>query len=1047
MKRILLDLSHILKTTLFAAVKGERAFAVDGERFGHHLDAMEYFAVATRACLRNLSCRPEQIVVVKDGENCKAFRRQFLPDYCKRDPRPKEFYEQYKLLEEKACDFLMSHGAICCSKPGVEADDLIAFLAQKVDCFLWSGDWDLAAIPGVEIYFNGELKKEKFPGVSGVAVTIYKTLVGDSSDKIKGIPGVGEQAFLSMIEKFGIDSCQDLADMFESGDLGTLEQYAAEFKPFQKILDNKELAINTWQCTKHHFPGYDIKWEMRYPTGSEYLPEYNHTQELVTADNFEKAKAELAKDIKEAVVVSLDCETDNPLESKAWCEAARSDSDKEPPVDTIGSYLCGFSLTAGNRTKYFSVKHAETNNISMAQAEQILNMLPTDKPIPIHNTIFELPVFRNHFELKFDRGWLPQNIVDTRILAGMVDENDKVNLKHLTKKWMDYKQTSYSEVLGGKSGMSELTGEEVLLYGCDDTITTAQLFSLFHLICCYEDSYSAYEKVEAGASFLYAESFLNGVKFDMDKLALLHKESQEKYAAIRAKIDEFLINLTWEETEAQPITIEMMRAMREGAEPPPMVVHTKRWPGCEFVPPEKESVAEVKRLYKIWKGSDLQTNSRSVGKVLAEIGMAFHGLVDKARSNFEPEPVFNLRSPKQMGELLYEVLKYPVRLRNKVTDIQRAKGQKQGNPSTNEDALVHGQIHDATPEEKEFLQNIIDAKSCLTEESLFFTNYYKLPHWKDGDVHPSPGQSMTTTGRSAPSRPNLAQMPRGGRIREVIVGGKDYVILSFDLASQELCHAAWHSQDKAMLACYRGSERKDLHSMTGVAIYNLSNDPIDYDEFRRILKDETHPKHSVVKSIRKGPAKVSQFLSLYGGTSDTLALQLRIKPEDAKAIMDAKNAAFPETLAWQERMAEEVVKLGYATEPMGRRRHGNFDGSWKDKHEARSLVNFIIQGGSASQIKLVLSKLWRDKTLDSFKHPCYFYFSVHDSVVFAVHKDDVLDAVKAIHPVMCQRYADFDLDFKSTIDIGPSFGETVEIGEEIEEEKILEVLSAYSRKS
>jgi DNA polymerase I-like protein with 3'-5' exonuclease and polymerase domains len=229
--------------------------------------------------------------------------------------------------------------------------------------------------------------------------------------------------------------------------------------------------------------------------------------------------------------------------------------------------------------------------------------------------------------------------------------------------------------------------------------------------------------------------------------------------------------------------------------------------------------------------------------------------------------------------------------------------------------------------------------------------------------------------------------------------------------------------------------------MTGVEIFNINNEPIDYDEFRRILKDKTHPKHNEVKGIRKGPAKVAQFLSLYGGTAAALALQLRIKPEEAQAIMDAKNAAFPEALQWQERMAEEVVKIGYSIEPCGRRRHGQFDGTWKDSHEARSLVNFVIQSGSSSQIKLILKKLWQENILDRYR--IFMYFTVHDSLVFSVHKDDMLNAIKEIHPIMCQRYCDFDLDFKSTIDIGPSFGETVEVGEEIEEEKILELINKY----
>jgi DNA polymerase I-like protein with 3'-5' exonuclease and polymerase domains len=199
-----------------------------------------------------------------------------------------------------------------------------------------------------------------------------------------------------------------------------------------------------------------------------------------------------------------------------------------------------------------------------------------------------------------------------------------------------------------------------------------------------------------------------------------------------------------------------------------------------------------------------------------------------------------------------------------------------------------------------------------------------------------------------------------------------------------------------------------------------------------------------VKSIRKGPAKVAQFLGLYGGSAEALAMQLRIALEEAEAIMRAKNEAFPQAYEWQQRMLAEVVTAGRVREPMGRLRHGQFTNTWKDRHEARGLVNFIIQGGSASQIKTVLNRIWLEKLLDSTLHPCYFYFSVHDSVVFAVHKDDLLEFAKKVHPIMCQRYADFDVDFKSTIDVGPSFGETVEIGEEIDEEAINNLIQKFT---
>jgi len=133
-------------------------------------------------------------------------------------------------------------------------------------------------------------------------------------------------------------------------------------------------------------------------------------------------------------------------------------------------------------------------------------------------------------------------------------------------------------------------------------------------------------------------------------------------------------------------------------------------------------------------------------------------------------------------------------------------------------------------------------------------------------------------------------------------------------------------------------------------------------------------------------------------------------------------------------------ELGYAVEPTGRRRHLRLDGSWKDKHELRGALNHKIQGGAGTQVKLVLSKMWKRRILE--KYEAYFLFSVHDELGFSVKKSVAVEFIREFHPLMTENYCNFPIDFESSIEIGPNFSELTSIGTKFDEEKLKELLEA-----
>jgi len=1071
MKRLLIDSSSILKACLYAAINTDSVKLVLFEekqvKVGDSREAYFIFLSSFEKTLATLGLTPSQAILIKDGKNAKAFRRQFIPEYSVRKPGPPEFMTEFVKLQDTVEETLLKYGAISTSKEGVEADDIINALSSCIDSVIWSTDKDLLACPA-NFFHNDELNPDKFFGIKKEHIVVYKSLVGDPSDSVKAAKGYGNQAFIDMIAKYG-DSClDDILEMTKEECLEELEPHVKDFKPFQKIIDSKDLIYASYKAVKFYHPGYTgLQYKMLYPEGNGDLPQWEPKQELVT-----KAKltpefiAQLRRENAAATCTSLDIETSMTPEGLAWSLANKSKNKKTGPLDVFGAELAGFSINTGSnnhKTYYFPVDHKDTDNISLDQAREILNMLPNDKPCLVHNAIYELPVLRNHFELKFDRGYLPESTYDTRIMAGYVDENSPYGLKDRSKSLMDYDQVRFDDLMADdevpNKQMREMTGEEVLSYGCDDSVVTSALYRHAELVMKYEGTWDSYINVDQPVQFLHAESFLTGVKFDLEMIKDLQAKNSVVYEETLCNIEDFLQDMEWETSEEivreqVKITVENLAAMKELAKQGPEYTTTKhRWPGCVFEPATELTPAEIKRLFQIYCGRELKTSVRKIEKIVDKVReegevefadaleLGLDSLNTLTQYSFSPKPELNLRSPKQLTYLLYEALGYPIRIRNKLTDKQKEAGQTQGNPASDDTALKHAIMYDArSEEEKLLLHNILGAKSCLTEDSLFFTPYQNMPHWNDGFVHPQPGQAMATSGRATPSGPNVSQVSKISLIRRAYVPLEDdHVWVSFDCSSQELAHAAWHSQDENMLSCFVG-ERRDIHSITGVGIWAIDHDPLDYEAFMRIRKDDSHPLHKDVVKVRNKKAKPTNFLSQYGGTAATLAEDLLITESEAQSMLDAKERMFPGVPIWQGKMNDQHRELGYAVEPMGRRKHLVLDGSWKDNHELRSALNFAIQGGAASQIKLILARIWKEKILEKFE--AYFLFPVHDEINFSVKRSQVLDFIKAVHPIMTMKYADFGIEIESSIEIGPNFGELKEIGNQVDEGKINEVLEA-----
>ena len=243
-KRLLIDSNSVIIACLHACTKdGSNTYEAEFEgktiQMPSHLDGYESFLMALKATLRDLNMVPSQVVLVKDGKDNKNIRRKYLTTYKDRPEKPKEFLEAIVKTTEMAEETILSYGGISVVKDGYEADDMIAALAAVTDHIIWSKDKDLLAAGNW--WWSGELNPtDKFLGIDRKHIVVYKSLVGDTSDKIPGANGFGEVALTNLIAKFGDDTLDEILDMIKNKELHKLSDYVEDFKPFQKIIDNAD---------------------------------------------------------------------------------------------------------------------------------------------------------------------------------------------------------------------------------------------------------------------------------------------------------------------------------------------------------------------------------------------------------------------------------------------------------------------------------------------------------------------------------------------------------------------------------------------------------------------------------------------------------------------------------------------------------------------------------------------------------------------------------------------------------------------------------------
>ncbi len=449
---------------------------------------------------------------------------------------------------------------------------------------------------------------------------------------------------------------------------------------------------------------------------------------------------------------------------------------------------------------------------------------------------------------------------------------------------------------------------------------------------------------------------------DMDNLALRHLEVKTiSYAEVVGKgskqicFDQVDIGIaTRYAAEDADITLQLHQYLYPQIAAQQGLQHVYR----DIEMPSMHVLYTMERNGVLLDSALLQIQSRELGEKLIAL---------EARAHEAAGQPFNLNSPKQIQEILFDKLGLPV-----------VKKTPSGTPSTDEEVLQELALDYPLP------KILLDYRGMAKLKSTYTDKLPQVVDRKTGRVHTSYSQAVAITGRLASSDPNLQNIPvrtaEGRRIREAFIAPSGSRIVSADYSQIELRIMAHLSGDAGLLAAF--ASNLDIHRATAAEIFMVA--PADVDSEQRRY------------------AKVINFGLIYGMSSFGLAKQLGIERSAAQAYIERYFARYPGVADYMQRTREQARQQGYVETVFGRRLwlpEINSSNGMRRQGAERAAINAPMQGTAADLIKLAMIAVQR--WLESEKLNSRLIMQVHDELVLEVPEAELHQVKEMLPRLMC----------------------------------------------
>ena len=851
---------------------------------GRPTGAIRVMTNMLKSLKRQYSSSP--IVVIFDAKG-KTFRHEMYSEYkATRKPMPDDLRSQVAPIH----DIVRAMGFPLLMIEGVEADDVIGTLAReatekKVETIISTGDKDIAQLVSAhvslidtmnDVFTNQQGVVDKF-GIPAELIIDYLALMGDSSDNIPGMPGVGQKTALALLQGIGsIDEVAERLDEVAALGFRGSKNFAKKFEEHKEVVYlSRDLAtIKT-----------DVELEVKV---DEFKPEPADKDKLITLfkeyefrsmiTDLEKGETEGSASSEEVaeesepapkgeyVTVTEEKEFLEWLEVLKNAELFAFDTETTS-LDYMVAELVGVSFAVETgKAAYVPVAHDYLGAPDQLDRKWVLEQLK-----PLLEDEAKPKVGQN---LKYDQSVLARYDIslkgiafDTMLESYVLNSvGSRHNMDALADKYLDYKTISYEEIAG--KGVKQLTFNQI----------------------------------------------------DLEKAG--------PYAAEDADITLRLHQAIWPQLEKQ----ESLKTVFD-----------------EIELPLVDILSRMERNGALIDANLLGKQSYEIGLRLAELEKQAHEMAGKE---------FNLSSPKQLQEILFENLELPV-----------IKKTPKGQPSTAEEVLQELALDYPLP------KLILEHRSLSKLKSTYTDKLPQLINGSTGRVHTSYHQAVTATGRLSSSDPNLQNIPirtpEGRKVRQAFIAPKGYTLVAADYSQIELRIMAHLSEDKGLLDAF--AHGQDIHKATAAEVFGVALDEVSSDQRRS--------------------AKAINFGLIYGMSAFGLAKQLGVSRKSAQEYIDLYFERYPGVLRYMEETKEFARENGYVETLFGRRlylpeikaRNG-----MRRQAAERTAINAPMQGTAADIIKKAMIRV--DDWLQSSDLDARMIMQVHDELVLEV-ADDQLEAL------------------------------------------------------
>lgn len=893
-KLIIIDGNSILNRAFYGIMSNKMLQTADGT----YTNAVYGFLTIMFRIIEDEN--PEYLVVAFDVK-APTKRHEMYSEYKgTRKGMPDELAAQMPILKE----VLDAMHIKILEKPGYEADDILGTLSdwgakQKLKVILLTGDRDSFQLAKENVIIRmprtkqGKTEMEDFDakkvrqtyGVTPKQMIEVKGLMGDTSDNIPGVPGIGEKTALNLIQKYkNMDQLYEAIEKDESDIKG---------KQKEKLVENKDLA---------------------------YL-----SRTLGTID----INAPIEKDLTQFKV-------------EPWDRAKVLELFK--------------NLRFKRFIERFNLEGEEISNEK--KLEDLFEYIPTTISPEILEKIKQQKECYYYFEI--------------------ITDNDALVLKNQIKKINLYQKNErkvYAIDFESENVKEIFEDPEILKCGYqikDDYILLKQ--AGINPQNMMFDSRIAMYLLNSGAN-LYSLEEIAKQHLNLEIEAYCHLEQKENVQTSffdnetqeNEKSDYKYAMYSYVIGESKPILEKMLKKVNQ----------LSLFQRIEM--PTAEVLADMRYTGVLVDKADIQKMSETLKKQIENLSQEIYEMAGQE---------FNINSPKQLGEILFEKLELPYKKKNKngyATDVDTLEKLKDSHP---------------------IIEKVLEYRQVSKLNSTFVEGMLPFINPKTGRIHTTFHQTVAATGRLSSSDPNLQNIPTrtelGKQIRKLFKAQQGKVFLDADYSQIELRVLAHMSQDEIMINAFQ--EQEDIHKICASQVFGV-------------------PLKEVTKEMRNH-AKAVNFGIVYGISDFGLAEQLGIKRKEAQQYIDSYLEKYHRIQEFMEREIEKAKENGYVETMFHRRRYIpeiSSNNYMVRKFGDRAAMNAPIQGTAADIMKIAMIDVYKE--LKKRKLQSKIVLQIHDELIIEAFESEKEEVSQILRECM-QNAAKLSVELEVDLQEGKNWYQT-----------------------